>query len=214
MFSVYLPHGYEKTIKYPVIYVTDGYEYLHERMGNMSTILDNLIAQKKMQPVVAVFVDSREPVNRANNRRMTELAMNSNYLSFFEKDLIPFIETTYSVSTNPKERAILGTSMGGLTAAYFAFTKPGIFGMTGIQSPAFWFKPEIYTVCDNPENPPVKIYMTTGVIFDAQTGARKMKEILEKNMCNFQYSETNQGHSWGNWRDTIDDIVVYFFPPK
>jgi enterochelin esterase family protein len=214
MFSVYLPNGYDNSKKYPVIYVTDGYEYLHEKMGNMATILDNLIAQKKMQPIVAVFVDNREPVNRANNRRMTELAMNANYQKFFEVDLIPFIESKFSVVSNANERAILGTSMGGLTAAYFAFTKPGVFGMSGIQSPAFWFKPEIYSVCDNPENPPVKIYLTTGVVFDAQDGSRKMKEIMEKNMCNFQYSETNQGHSWGNWRDTIDNILVYFFPPK
>jgi enterochelin esterase-like enzyme len=213
-YNVYLPVGYNTTQKYPIIYVTDGYEYLHERMGNMQTILDNLIFEKKIEPVVAVFVDHREPVNRANNRRMQELAMNNKYLKFFEDEFVFYIESKYSISTDPKRRAILGTAMGGLTAAYFAFTKPGVFGMTGIQSPAFFFKPEIYKVCDNPENPPVKVYLTTGVINDAQDGARRMKDILEKNTCNYQYSETNQGQSWGNWRDSIDDILVYFFPPK
>jgi enterochelin esterase-like enzyme len=214
MYSIYLPNGYSTSKKYPVIYVTDGYEYLHERMGNMHTVLDNLIADKKIEPVVAVFVDHREPVNRSNNKRMDELAMNSKYLTFFSDDLVPFIESSYSVSNDPKERAILGTSMGGLTSAYFAFTKPGVFGMAGIQSPAFWYKTEIYKVCDNPENPPVKIFLTTGVINDAQDGARKMRDILEKNTCAYQYSETNQGHSWGNWRDTLDDILIYFFPAK
>lgn len=214
MYSIYLPNGYSTSKKYPVIYVTDGYEYLHERMGSMHTVLDNLIADKKIEPVVAVFVDHREPVNRSNNKRMDELAMNSKYLTFFSDDLVPFIESSYSVSNDPKERAILGTSMGGLTSAYFAFTKPGVFGMAGIQSPAFWYKTEIYKVCDNPENPPVKIYLTTGVINDAQDGARKMRDILEKNTCAYQYSETNQGHSWGNWRDTLDDILIYFFPAK
>jgi len=213
-YSVYLPVGYSNTNKYPVIYVTDGYEYLHERMGNMHTVLDNLIFEKKMQPVVAIFIDHREPVNRSNNRRMQELAMNPAYLNFFENEFLPHIELKYSVSKDPKQRALLGTSMGGLTSAYFAFSKPGVFGMAGIQSPAFKFKPEIYTVCDKPENPPVKVYLTTGVYFDAAVESRKMKEILEKNFCTYQYSETNQGHSWGNFRDTIDDILVYFFPPK
>jgi enterochelin esterase-like enzyme len=213
-YNVYLPVGYNTNQKYPIIYVTDGYEYLHERMGNMQTTLDNVINQKMIQPVVAVFIDHREPVNRSNNRRMQELAMNSKYLNFFEQEFIQHIESKYSVINDPKQRAILGTSMGGLTAAYFAFAKPGVFGMTGIQSPAFWFKPEIYKVCDNPENPPVKVFLTTGVINDAQDGARRMKAILEKNTCNYQYSEINQGQSWGNWRDTIDDILVYFFPPK
>jgi enterochelin esterase family protein len=213
-YSVYLPVGYSDTKKYPVIYVTDGYEYLHERMGNMNTVLDNLIYEKKIEPVVAIFLDHREPVNRSNNRRMQELAMNPKYLDFFENEFIQHIELKYSVLKDSKQRAILGTSMGGLTSAYFAFTKPGVFGMAGIQSPAFKFKPEIYTVCDKPENPPVKVYLTTGTYFDAATESRKMKEILEKNFCNYQYSETNQGHSWGNFRDTIDDILVYFFPPK
>lgn len=145
---------------------------------------------------------------------MTELAMNAKYLTFFSDEFVPFMESNYSVSNDPKQRAILGTSMGGLTSAYFAFTKPGVFGMAGIQSPAFWYKTEIYQVCDNPENPPVKIFLTTGVVNDAQDGARKMRDILEKNTCAYQYSETNQGHSWGNWRDTVDDILIYFFAAK
>jgi enterochelin esterase-like enzyme len=213
-YSVYFPQGYSTSQQYPVLYVTDGYEYLHERMGNMKTILDNLIADKKIQPIVAIFIDHREPVNRSNNRRMDELAMNTKYLSFFADEFVPHIEATYAVAKEAKQRGILGTSMGGLTAAYFAFSKPGVFGLAGIQSPAFWNKPDIYKVCDNAENPPVKIFLTTGVVNDAQDGARKMKEILEKNMCAYQYSETNQGHSWGNWRDTIDDILIYFFAGK
>jgi len=215
-YSIYLPASFKahSTEKYPIIYVTDGYEYIHERMGNMITILDNLISLKKIKPVIAVFIDNREPVNRANNRRMQELAMNDRYLKFVTEELIPKVEGQYPVSTKAEDRAILGTSMGGLTAAYFAFSKPEVFGLAGIQSPAFWFKPEIYAVCDKPEKPPVKIFMTTGVINDTQEGATKMKDILSKNTCTYQYEEVNQGHSWGNWRDLIDDILIYFFPAE
>ncbi len=87
-----------------------------------------------------------------------------------------------------------------------------MFGLAGIQSPAFWFKPEIYTLCENPEKPPVKTYLTTGTINDTQEGAEKMQSILNKNTCTFQYREVHQGHSWGNWRDLIDDVLIYFFP--
>lgn len=214
MYSVYLPSNYQPGTTYPVIYVTDGYEYLHERMGNMKVVLDNLIDQKKIEPVIAVFIDHREPVNRANNRRMTELALNNKYLTFFRDEFIPQIEKNYPVSRQPDGRAILGTSMGGLTAAYFAFQSPGLFGLAGIQSPAFWFKPEIYKMCENPENPPVKIYMTSGTVNDTAEGARKMRDILDRSTCTYQYQETHQGHSWGNWRDSLDDILIYFFPYK
>lgn len=213
-YSTYLPHNYNTNKTYPILYVTDGYEYLHERMGNMTVILDNLMADNKIEPLCVVFIDHREPANRSNNRRMMELAMSSKYLNFITQEFIPFMESNLSVSKEPAQRGILGTSMGGLTAAYFAFSKPEIFGLAGIQSPAFWFKPEIYTFCDQAENPPVKIYLTTGTINDAKEGTLKMKSILEKNTCTYQYTETNQGHSWGNFRDTIDDILVYFFPKR
>ncbi len=213
-YSLYIPQGYNPNTATPVIYVTDGYEYMHDRMGNMITILDNLIHLKKIRPVIAVFIDHREPVNRSNNRRMMELAMNERYLNFLSDELIPMIEKDYAISTDPSERAIIGTSAGGLSAAYFAFSRPGLFGLAGIQSPAFWFKPEIYTLCDNPENPPVKTFMTTGSINDAREGALKMKAILDRNTCTYEYREVNQGHSWGNWRDLIDDILVYFFPTE
>lgn len=212
MYSVYTPPAYSASKIYPVLYATDGYEYLHENMGNILTTLNNLIHEKKIQPIIAVFVDHREPVNRVNNRRMTELAMNENYMKFFVDELMPVVEGKYSISKKPSERAILGTSMGGLTAAYFAFSRPDVFGLAGIQSPAFWFRPEIYTLCDNPENPPVKVYLTTGVINDAEEGSRKMKAILDKNTCTYQYKEVNEGHSWGNWRNLLDDIFIYFFP--
>lgn len=211
-YSIYIPPGYKPGDKFPVVYVTDGYEYMHERLGNMLTILDNLIHLGKIRPVIAVFIDHREPVNRSNNRRMTELAMNEKYLNFLTQELMPLIEKGYSISADPSERAIIGTSTGGLSAAYFAFSKPEVFGLAGIQSPAFWFRPEIYTLCDNPDNPPVKIFMTTGAINDAKEGALKMKTILERNTCAYEYREVNQGHSWGNWRDLIDDMLIYFFP--
>jgi enterochelin esterase-like enzyme len=211
-YSIYIPSGYKSSNIYPVVYVTDGYEYMHERLGNMVTVLDNLIQLGKMKPVIAVFIDHREPVNRSNNRRMQELAMSEKYLQFVTEELIPAVEKNYSISKNAGDRAILGDSMGGLTAAYFAFSKPDVFGLAGIQSPSFWFKPEIYRICDNPENPPVKMFMTTGVVYDAEEGTRKMKAILDKNTCNYQYKEVNQGHSWGNSRDLLDDILVFFFP--
>ncbi len=214
MYSVYLPHGFAKDKIYPVLYVTDGFEYLHENMGNIITTLNNLIHQQKIEPIIAVFIDHREPANRLNNRRMTELAMNESYLNFFVDEFLPIIEANYPVSKKAEERGILGTSMGGLTAAYFSFSRPNVFGLAGIQSPAFWFKPAIYTTCDNPEKPPVKVYMTTGTVNDAQEGALKMKTILDKNTCTYQYKEVNEGHSWGNWRNLLDDILVYFYPAK
>jgi enterochelin esterase-like enzyme len=210
-YNVYLPAGYEKLGKLPVIYVTDGYEYMHPKMGNMITLLDNLIAEKKIKPIAAVFVDHREPLNRSNNRRMMELAMSSAYLDFFTKELLPEIEKDYPVATEAKLRGIMGTSMGGLTATYFAFTKPDVFGLAGIQSPAFSTRPKIYQLCSNSTDPSIKISMTSGLINDTSKESRKMKDALEANSCVYRYHEVNEGHSWGNWRNLIDDVLIDLF---
>jgi len=211
-YSIYTPAGYESGKGYPVVYVMDGYEYMHERMGNMITVLDNLIHLGKIQPLVAVFIDHRDPINRSVNRRMQELPMNDKYLSFVSQELIPFIEGTYRISKERSHRAVIGTSIGGLSAAWFVFIRPDLFGMAGIQSPAFWFKPEIYTLCDQSETRPVKVFMTTGLIHDAEEGTLKMQEILDKKSCPNLFRAVNQEHSWGNWRDLLDDMLIYLFP--
>ena len=184
------------------------------RLGNMTTILDNLIHDKKIPPVVAIFVDNREPVNRSNNKRMQELAMNKLYLDFFVKELIPEIEKKYAVKPEASHRAVIGNSMGALTATYFAFTRPDVFGLAGIQSPAFWTKPQIYALCKDSPNPEMKISMTSGLIHDTSEESRKMKAILEASSCEHHYREVNEGHSWGNWRNLIDDILIDLFAVK
>lgn len=210
-YSVYVPPGIPATTKLPVLYVTDGYEYMMPELGNMPTVIDNLIADKKIQPILAVFVDHREPINRANNKRMKELNMNAAYLDFFVKELIPAIEAKYPTRRESSSRGILGTSMGGLAAAYFSFSHPEVFGLAGIQSPAFWLRPEIYSICDSLRGPKVRVFLTTGLIHDAGEGSQKMKDILQKNACPYQYRETQEGHSWGNWRNLIDDILIDFY---
>lgn len=212
MYSIYLPPDYNPNTKYPTLYVTDGYEYMHPKMGNMITVLNNLIHSKKIEPILVVFVDQRNPINRAENRRMRELAMNKAYLSFYLEELLPEVERNYSVKKGPEHQGILGTSMGGLNAAYFSFSRPDIFGLSAIQSPAFSYRNEIYTTCENAENPPVKIFLSAGSIYDAKEGADKMRGILENTMCTYQFAEVNESHSWGQWRNLLDDILVYFFP--
>lgn len=208
-YSVYFPVDYKAEEPHTIVYVTDGYEYMHERMGNMITILDNLIAFGKIRPVIAVFIDHREPVNRFANRRMTELSMNDRYGKFITLEFIPSVEKNWVVSSRPHSRVILGNSAGGLFATWLAFSHPDLFPLLGIQSPAYSFQPQIYTYVEKAEKQPAKVFMTSGLIHDSEEAARKMKEIFGKRSCTFEYKQVNQGHSWGNWRDVTDDLLVY-----
>lgn len=210
-YTVYLPPHVENLQEMPTVYFTDGYEYLHPRMGNAFTLLNNLIGLQLIPPVVAVFVDQREPANRGNNRRINELNMNAHFLAFFTDELIPEIENAYHVSRKPADRAIIGTSMGGLNAAYFVFSAPEVFGKAGIQSPAFWKSPQVYALCDQAKGLSIEISMTCGTMNDTSESTRKMRDILEKNACIYHFREVPDGHSWGNWRNLLDEVLTDLF---
>ncbi len=210
-YRVYLPVGYEDLNDLPVLYTTDGQEYSDEKLGAVPTVLDNLIHGQRVSPAIVVFVSPLNPENGAENRRADEFKANENYLSFFVNELIPTIEDTYKASSDRDSRFILGTSFGGLNAAYFGFSRPDIFGGTAIQAPAFWYEEKIYELARNSEQQPDKIFMSVGTIGDNTEDARTMKRIFERKGLEFTYMETNEGHSWGAWGAQADDILLHFF---
>ncbi len=210
-YRVYTPAGYENFQNIPVLYVTDGQEYADEQLGATPIVLDNLIHLQRIEPVIAVFVDPLNPDNTDENRRMDEFGNNEEYLAFYTEELIPEIERNYKAKADRDNRAILGTSLGGLNATYFAFTKPDAFGAAAIQAPAYWYQEEIYTLVRDYEGDQPKLFMSTGTIGDNTEEARKMKSILEDKNYSFEYLEVNESHSWGAWAAQMDDILIYLF---
>ena len=65
-YRVYTPAGYDTNhlSNLPVVYVTDGHEYLADYLGSMAIVLDNLTATGQMQPTIAVFIDPASPATR------------------------------------------------------------------------------------------------------------------------------------------------------
>ncbi|MFC2151178.1 alpha/beta hydrolase-fold protein [Bacteroidota bacterium] len=209
-YKVYTPYGYDGLSNLPVIYVTDGHEYADDEKGAMIIVLDNLIYNNQIDPVIAVFIDPREPGNLNNNRRGDEYTANINYANFVANELVPEIDANYKTNPSADARAILGTSLGGWNSAYFGYTKSDIFHLIGIHSPAF--DDNIISNYSNSAKLPLKIYMSTGVIHDTEERARAMKIVFDDKDYPLQYKEVNEGHSWGNWRALIDEPLIYFFP--
>jgi enterochelin esterase-like enzyme len=208
-YKVYTPYGYNDLSDLPVIYVTDGHEYADDAKGSMILVLDNLIFSGQINPVIAVFIDPRNPTNLSQNRRMEEYRANSKFANFVADELVPVIDANYKTNTNADSRAILGTSLGGWNSAYFGFARNDKFHLIGIHSPAF--DEAIIQNYSNAALMPLKIYMSTGVIYDTQNQARSMKTVMENKAYPLLYKEVNEGHSWGNWRALIDEPLIYFF---
>ena len=208
-YRVYLPPGYDQLNNLPVIYLADGQWYISE--GDMPAVLDELILNKKIRPVIAVFIDNRDPDNLKNNRRNSQFLCNDKYVKFVTDELVLHIDSSYKTSKNADARAMMGLSFGGLNAAQFALKASDFFHLIAMQSPALHPCPAIYTGFQNTKVLPLKIFMSTGATNDTEVGTRKLKKILDDKGYDIKYQEVNEGHNWKNWKPLLDDVLLYFF---
>jgi enterochelin esterase-like enzyme len=207
---VYTPPGYDTLENLPVMYVTDGQEYLSPEMGALPIVLDNLIADNAIHPIVAVFLDPRDP-QTGQNRRGTELLTNDRYETFLIRELIPNIETEYRVGRKTEDRAFLGASLAGLRGTWAIMQYPQVWGMAGIQSPYFKAKPRVLAQFAEARRLPVRVFVNQGTYDLDVEGTRHFRDVLKAKGYDYRYIETNDGHSYGNWRGLLDDMLIFFF---
>ncbi|GAB5523226.1 MAG: hypothetical protein Roseis2KO_10980 [Roseivirga sp.] len=208
-YRVYTPAGYDNLSDLPVIYLTDGQWYITE--GEMHKEIDGLITSGEITPVVAVFVDNRDPHNLKDNRRNRQFLGNEKYVEFYRQELVKQVEANYKVSKQQQHRAIMGLSFGGLNATFFGAKASDTFHMLGIQSPALHPVKYIYSLYNDQDKLPLKIFLSTGSSNDTEVHARKLKKTLEAKGYDFEYVEVDEGHNWRNWKPLLDDTLIYFF---
>lgn len=133
--NVYLPPKYDSSKKYSVLYLLHGiggdeYEWLNGGAPNI--ILDNLYAEGKLAEMIVVMPNGRAQENdRAEGNVYAGAPAFANFEGDLIKDLIPFIESKYSVYTDKKHRAIAGLSMGGGQSLNFGLGNMNLFAFVG-----------------------------------------------------------------------------------
>jgi enterochelin esterase family protein len=170
----------------------------------MVNVLDNIIDQGRIPPVIAVFID---PVDRNY-----EYVLNKDYSRLVTDEVLPFIRENYSISKKPEETAIMGASLGGAISVMMSMDHPEIFGKCGSQSGAFEVNErELIKRVDADPKVQVDFYLDCGTFGDLLTENRIMSEAMKKKGYEYIYQEFNEGHSWGNWRARINDMLVFFW---
>ena len=208
-YRVYTPPGYHpnRLSNLPAIYVTDGHEYADDLMGSMRIVMDNLIADARIEPMIAVFIDPRVG---GENLRGQQFLENPSYAAFVAEELVPEIDATYRTNPDRMARGILGTSFGGVNSAYFGAQVTDTFYFLGIQSPAFHAGPSIFSLYNDQPARNLRIHLSWGTINDVGSAGVDFATILADKGYEFRTVEMNEGHSWGLWRALIDDVLIYF----
>ncbi len=161
-------------------------------------------------PGIEKLVDPRD-VDTGENKRGPELLTNPRFQWFLTEELIPWIDARYPTRPLPEARAIAGMSLGGLHATYTAMRQPNYFGLIAVLSPYFLAKPAVLAEVEKAARQPVKLFVSQGTYDYDVDNTRRLRDVLKAKGYAFKFLETNDGHSWGNWRNVLDDMLVYFF---
>ena len=119
---VYVPAGYVSGKPAPFIVAHDGLWY----RGDLIKALDNLIAQKKVPPMVAILLHNGGGDSKGSQRGLEYDTVSGRYAEFIEAEVLPRITRDYGVAftRDPNGRATMGGSSGGSAAFSMAWFHP------------------------------------------------------------------------------------------
>ena len=139
---VYTPPGYDRTNTtrtYPVLYLLHGYPDFGDmgwiKYGRAPQVIDELIVEKKLAPIIAVFPNGQgvgqfgdsEYIDAINPATVN--MRGSQMLQFISEDLPHWIDANYLTDGQPSHRWLGGVSTGAYGATNIALQHPLQFGV-------------------------------------------------------------------------------------
>lgn len=224
--QVYTPAGYSKDKKYPVLYLLHGIGGNEKeewaKGGVANVILDNLMADKKIEPMIVVLPNGNATTNTAgggfgaNGGRAAGFGgWGKPFENDLLKDIIPFIEATYSVKADRESRALAGLSMGGGQSLDFGLGNLDTFAWVGgFSSAPNTFPPE--QLVPDPEKAKQQLkllYISCG----NKDGLIRISQGLhaylkEKNVPHIWHVDEH-AHDFQHWKKGLYNFSQLIFKP-
>ena len=214
---VYTPPGYSSDHKYPVLYLLHGIggdETEWKRLCHPENILDNLLADGKIQPMIVVMPNGRA---RKNDRAEGNVFASAPAFAAFEGDLlndvIPAIEDKYSVYKNRENRALAGLSMGGGQSLNFGLGHLDVFAWVGGFSSAPNTKPPAELV---PDPAAVKeqlklLYLSCGDKDGLIRISQGVHNYLKEQGVPHIWNVDSHGHDADTWSKNLYNFAQHIF---
>ena len=208
MMEVYTPPGYNHDNRgYPVLYILHGAggnetDWIVNMRANF--ILDNLIAQGKVVPMILVSPN-------ANADGFPSTAFPDELLG----NIVPYIEENYRTAPGAQNRALAGLSMGGFRTTTTVFSHPGVFAYAGVFSSGFI--PSTAYPADLLANPDINkltklLWIASGDQTDITYNLTlSTLAMLNQYHVNYTFVQGTGGHIWGQWRHNLYDFAPLLF---
>ncbi len=192
---------------FPLLVVLDGQDYL--RRVRLPTIVDNLLAARRMRPVALALVEN------ARRGRIAEYTSNDFMLLPLLDTVLPFAREVVDLEEAPGAHGVMGSSLGGLFALYAALRAPEAFGHVLAQSGTYAMGGRDFVVHDLIRHGPVRdlrVWLDCGTMERLLEGNRRMCALLRERGYVIEYREFNGGHNWTSWRDDLWRGLEWLFP--
>lgn len=135
---LYIPVQYDAAKPTPVIVFQDGGKADPANKNfagpfNAVPVLDNLIHKKELPPMIGIFISpgqfptQEEGAKPRSNRSVEYDTPSDAYSRFLLEEILPEVAKSYNLTTDPEQRAICGSSSGGICAFTVAWERPDAF---------------------------------------------------------------------------------------
>lgn len=194
----------------PLLIVYDGQDYLQR--AKLTTIVDNLIADKRIQPVAMVFLP------HAGRWRSVEYACSDGTLLWLVQVILPLARKRLNlldIEKYPGAYGVLGASLSGTMSLYTGLRMPEIFGRVLSQSGAFMIESLDFAAVDlvkHGQARDINIWMDVGRLDELLEDNRGMHALLKEKGYQVTYREFTAGHCYTAWRDDIWRGLEVMFP--
>lgn len=222
-YVVYTPPGYDPHRKggYPVLYLLHGYSDTEEgwtRSGQADLMLDRMLAEKKIVPMIVVMPRSYGDFDAVSHGHNPDPTVNRNNITLFDRtmveELLPEVEGKYNVAKGRENRAVAGLSMGGQEALTLGLGHPELFASVGGMSAGLPQNANFDAMFPNAHAAPTKLrllWVACGTDDRLITPNRALVAWAKKKGYAVTPVETPGAHTFIVWRDNLLQFAPLLF---
>jgi enterochelin esterase-like enzyme len=225
-YYVYTPPDYNPKKKYPVLYLLHGYSDDASgwtAVGRANVILDNLIAQNKIKPMIVVMplgYGTMEMIARTWSAWDDKALVGRNFTLYAQillTEVKPQAEKIYSISKDRKDHAIAGLSMGGGESLRTGLNHLDDFAYIGAFSSAVpdnnyeQVFPNLASEVQKNKDLLKLLWVACGTDDHLITSNRAFTAWMKQQQIPVTVIETPGRHTWMVWRDNLINFTPLLF---
>ena len=205
---VYTPPGYDKklTMRYPVLYLQHGWgedETAWSNQGHANLIMDNLIAEGKIEPFIIVMTYGMTNEVKFGGLRDFKIGP---FQTVLVDELVPYIDANFRTVAQSSHRAMAGLSMGGMETHTITLNQPEVFSYYGLLSGGLYTPEEI-----KDKSKAKLIFLSCGSRERPERVLDAVAKLKEADINAVSYVSDKTGHEFQTWRRSLKELAPLLF---